>query len=246
MKKVPLLAPLLLAVTLLLGACTGTPDKPPPIDPSAAEVRGFIEENRLTDRRGRFREIFCTVLKEHGPALPDYRPCEEALNYVGREKGATGEPVALTQSRKNYLFLLVPGLGWNCFEEWLDLSYSVPRHVARFGYEVRLVPVDDLGDGPRWRRQVLDLFGSLDVFVTANPYVASLLGADYRVVRPITLVDEADRVPVNGTMVRREMARGDGWKPLVPRDVADYITGRGLDARFRREFGLETLAFEAP
>ena len=172
MKKVPLLAPLLLAVTLLLGACTGTPDKPPPIDPSAAEVRGFIEENRLTDRRGRFREIFCTVLKEHGPALPDYRPCEEALNYVGREKGATGEPVALTQSRKNYLFLLVPGLGWNCFEEWLDLSYSVPRHVARFGYEVRLVPVDGLSSTAHNARII-------------NDYVASLPAEDKE--RPIIL-----------------------------------------------------------
>jgi hypothetical protein len=45
-------------------------------------------------------------------------------------------------------------------------------------------------------------------------------------------------------MVRREMARGDGWRDLVPEEIADYIAARRLDARFRREFGLQTLALE--
>jgi nicotinamide-nucleotide adenylyltransferase len=115
---------------------------------------------------------------------------------------------------------------------------------GRSGYE--LLPVPDLDNGPRWRLMVLDLFGPLDLFVTANPYVASLLGADYRVVRPIQLVGEADRVPVDGTLVRREMATGDTWRELVPPPVAHYIVSRGLDLRFRREFGLHTLALEAP
>lgn len=180
MKRVPLLAPLFLTVALLLGACTGTPDKPPPLDPSSAEVRGFIEENRLTDRRGRFREIFCAVLKEHGPALPDYRPCEEALTYVGREQGATGDPVPLTPTRNNYLLLLVPGLGWNCFEEWLDLSYSAPRHVAGFGYEVRLVPVDGLSSTVHNARMI-------------NDYVASLPPGDQG--RPIILAGYSKGAP---------------------------------------------------
>jgi nicotinamide-nucleotide adenylyltransferase len=110
----------------------------------------------------------------------------------------------------------------------------------------RLLPVPDLNDGPRWRLMVLDLLGPLDLFVTANPYVASLLGTDYRVVRPIQLVAEADRVPVEGAMVRSAMARGDGWRELVPPAVAGYILGNRLDVRFRREFGLQTLALEAP
>jgi hypothetical protein len=38
-----------------------------------------------------------------------------------------------------------------------------------------LIPVPDLHNGPRWREMVLQLFGSLDLFVTANPYVRSLL-----------------------------------------------------------------------
>jgi nicotinamide-nucleotide adenylyltransferase len=109
----------------------------------------------------------------------------------------------------------------------------------------RLISVPDLDDGPRWRLMILDLFGSLDLFVTANPYVLSLLEADYRIMRPVDLVPAEERIAVDGTMVRREMARGGGWRDLVPEVVADYITTRLLDERFRREFGLKTLALDA-
>jgi len=105
-----------------------------------------------------------------------------------------------------------------------------------------LIPVPDLDDGPRWRLLLLELFGVLDLFVTDNPYVASLLAGDYRIIRPVALVADEDKVPIDGTMVRREMACGEGWRGLVPAEVAAYITANGLDERFRREFGLQTLA----
>jgi nicotinamide-nucleotide adenylyltransferase len=105
-----------------------------------------------------------------------------------------------------------------------------------------LIPVPDLDDGPRWRKMILELFGQLDRFVSENPYVNSLLGDDYRMIRPVHLVAEEDKIPVNGTMVRRAMAEGDGWQEMVPSAVADYIIQNQLDQRFRREFGLQTLA----
>lgn len=111
---------------------------------------------------------------------------------------------------------------------------------------VTLLDVPDLDDGPRWRAMVVELFGRLDAFVTANPYVARLLADDYRILRPVELVPPAERVPVDGTGVRREMARGEGWSSLVPPAVSDYIQEHGLDRRFRSEFGLETLALDAP
>lgn len=107
-----------------------------------------------------------------------------------------------------------------------------------------LIPVQDLDDGPRWRRMLIDLFGPLDLFVTDNPYVGSLLAEDYPLIRPVRLVPESQRIPLDGTRVRREMARGDGWKSLVPDPVVEYLVARGLVDRFRREFGLETLAQE--
>ena len=106
----------------------------------------------------------------------------------------------------------------------------------------RLVPVPDLDDGPRWRLMLLDLFGPLDLFVTDNPYVANLLKDDYPLRRPVELVPLNERVRIDGSMVRAAMARGERWQAWVPDRVAEYIQSNGLDVRFRKEFGLETLA----
>jgi len=108
-----------------------------------------------------------------------------------------------------------------------------------------LIEVPDLDDGPRWRRMVVERFAPLDRFVTDNPYVRSLLAADFAIARPVDLLDASERVAIDGTRVRREMARGERWRELVPAPVADYITERQLDQRFRREFGLATLAADA-
>ncbi len=108
-----------------------------------------------------------------------------------------------------------------------------------------LIPVPDLDDGPRWRLMVVELLGQLDLFVTANPYVASLLAGDYPIARPVDLVPHDERIPIDGTMVRRAMARGGDWQEMVPAEIAAYITSHRLDDRFRREFGLQTLALDA-
>lgn len=118
-------------------------------------------------------------------------------------------------------------------------------HLVLANYDnYALVPLDDLDDGPRWRLMILDMFGPLDAFVTANPYVLSLLKDDYTIIHPVTLVKEEDRVRISGTMVREAMARGDPWEPLVPHNVAHYLRSNQLVERFRREFGLETLAMK--
>ena len=126
----------------------------------------------------------------------------------------------------------------------LEETIDMIRLVLDGRSNYTLVPVPDLDDGPRWRVMILDLFGSLDLFVTANPYVASLLAADYTVTRPVELVPEEERVPIDGSMVRQAMARGDAWRDLVPARIADYIAAGHLDERFRREFGLQTLALD--
>lgn len=118
-------------------------------------------------------------------------------------------------------------------------------HLALKGREnYTLIPVPDLNDGPRWREMVRDLFGELDLFLTANPYVASLLKDIYTLDKPVALVPKENRVPIDGTMVRREMARGGNWHALVPAEIASYIQENKLDLRFKQEFGLETLALD--
>jgi nicotinamide-nucleotide adenylyltransferase len=109
----------------------------------------------------------------------------------------------------------------------------------------RLLRVPDLGHAPRWRSMVEELFGPLDLFVTANPEVRDLLKDSYRVAHPVWLIPPEGRIALDATRVRLEMARGEGWRDLVPPAVAAYLDGGGLVERFRREFGAATLAAEA-
>ena len=125
-------------------------------------------------------------------------------------------------------------------DETRDMINLVLRD--RSNYE--LIAVDDFDDGPRWRSYVHELLGPLDIFVSDNPYVSKLMSEVYTVARPITLVPPEQRLPLDGTQVRKAMTRGGDWQHLVPPLVADYIQTNGLDQRFRREFGLQTLAME--
>ncbi len=155
----------------LLAACAGTAPPQPTVEQTIDDMQAFLSLEDVTDGRGRFREIFCAVLADHGRELPDYRPCEEALRRTGPEKSATGAPVSLGHSKADFLVLLVPGLGWNCFEEWLDLSNSGPKHVARFGYEVRFVPVDGLSSTSNNARMIRDYVAGLPAADTERPLV---------------------------------------------------------------------------
>ena len=110
-------------------------------------------------------------------------------------------------------------------------------------YEI--IPVPDLDDGPRWRAMVREMFGELDAFVSDNPYVANLMKDDYRLMRPVDWLDPAEHVRIDGTTVRVLMAKGEGWQDWVPPRVAQYIEENKLDERFRRDFGLETLAIQS-
>ncbi len=114
--------------------------------------------------------------------------------------------------------------------------------AGRSGYEI--VPVDDVGDGPRWAAGVARDFGALDYFVTANGYVRSLLMSTYTVVHPVALVDPARRVRVDGTTVRRAMATGETWRALVPPAVVALLDAGRWVERFREEFGAATRATE--
>lgn len=107
--------------------------------------------------------------------------------------------------------------------------------------DLPIIDVPDLGDGPRWAAMVHDMLGELDLFVTANPWVWSLLVDTYTLCHPVHLVPVDRRVPIDGTMVRRAIARDEPWQELVPPAVADFMEDRGLVARFRREFGRATL-----
>lgn len=110
----------------------------------------------VQDKRGRFREIFCEVLKARAAELPDYRPCDEALARVGEEPPGSGAKVKLGPSRRRLVAVLVPGVGWDCFSDWLELEGSVPAHVRRFRYDEITLKVDGLSSSARNARMIRD------------------------------------------------------------------------------------------
>ena len=140
---------------LSLGACASGPLAPystetPPLMLVPAAQAG------VADGRGRFREIYCAVLEAHGHELPDYRPCDEALTRVGDEPAAKGRAVDLGPSSRHLVALLVPGIGWDCVEDWLEAPGSAANHVAHFGYELSQIHVDALSGTPHNARQIRD------------------------------------------------------------------------------------------
>jgi len=107
-----------------------------------------------------------------------------------------------------------------------------------------LIPIPDVIEDREWCQMVNQKFGQPDYFVTANPYVESLLNADYQISHPRDFIPPENMIAVSGTVIRREMARGEGWKPLVPAEISEFISARHLDQRFRELYGLQTLALE--
>jgi hypothetical protein len=160
-----------LAVLALLAACASTPPEQPNIEQTIAEVQTYIASHNVSDGRGRFREIFCAVLAERGESLPDYRPCEEALRTTGPELGATGAAVPLGQTEADYLVLIVPGLGWNCFEDFLAPDFSGTKHVATFGYETRFIPVDGLSSTTHNAAMIRDYVAAMPAEDAGRPLI---------------------------------------------------------------------------
>jgi hypothetical protein len=128
---------------LLLISCASKPMNPWTVD-SPPHALVPIADAGVTDRRGRFREIFCEVLESRGEEWPDYRPCEEALTRVANEPPGSGKAVHLGESRHNLLLLVVPGVGWECIEEWLKIDVSISDLLHSAGYRAELLQVDGL------------------------------------------------------------------------------------------------------
>lgn len=159
-----------LALIVVLSGCVSTHEKhfSQQIEPL---VFDDPSNGNLRDSRGRFREIFCAVNADHGMAMPDYRPCHEALTAVGLEPPPTGDPVSMEASDVNYLALMVPGLGYQCIKGWLDHDYSAPDHAGVHGYQAELLEVSGLSGSEANARQIRDLVMSLPADMADRPII---------------------------------------------------------------------------
>ena len=128
----------------LLVACSTMPPSPYGADAKPLDLTPHID-----DRRGRFREIFCTVLEKGSETLPDTRPCDEAITVVGPVPAGTGEVVNLGPSDRHLVAAIVQGLGWDCFSGWLGLEDSIGEHLRESGYDWTVIPVESLSSSER-------------------------------------------------------------------------------------------------
>jgi len=144
-----------------LSACASAPLEPYTEDAPPLTLVPVAQAG-VTDKRGRFREIFCTILEERGTSLPDYRDCSDALTRVGVEPNGSGEKVELGMAKRRLKAMVVPGVGWDCVSEWLDLKDTVPYYVHQFGYDEDLIRVDALSSTTTNAREIRDAIMAMD------------------------------------------------------------------------------------
>jgi len=123
----------LAAVALLLAGC-GRPT--PALEDTAPAALLSHAKAGITDGRGRFREIYCAVRRDHGGALPQDRPCEDsaALWRLPGEPPPTGWPVAIRLVAPGTRVVMVPGLLAECVADLSKVFADATANLEAQGY----------------------------------------------------------------------------------------------------------------
>jgi pimeloyl-ACP methyl ester carboxylesterase len=95
-------------------------------------------------------------MEAHGPALPDYRSCDDALSRVGTERPGTSQPVNLGQSKLHLVGAFIPGIGYDCVEDWLNSAGTVAAHLRTLGYDFMPIKVDAMSSSAHNAQQIRD------------------------------------------------------------------------------------------
>jgi hypothetical protein len=152
---VPIRLGLTASVAILLAACSSKPIVPYTTD-AAPQALLPVSRVGIDDQRGRFREVVCAVMEDHGKELPHYRPCDEVLVQVGKEPPGTGEPVDLGTASHKLTAAFVPGVGWECIQNWMNYQNEFAEHIGQFAYNSFIMQVDGLSGTANNARQIRD------------------------------------------------------------------------------------------
>ena len=76
---------------------------------------------------------------------------------------------------------------------------------------------------------------------TSNGYLKQLLGHQYTIIHPVSLIPKEKQLILRASEVRYNIALGEPWESLVPEVVSTYILKNKLDSRIRTDFGEELI-----
>ena len=113
---------------------------PPPLVPYSVDTPPLcslpLPRRACRTSGGAFARSTAPYWRRGGRGVPDYRPCEDALTRIGSEPAGTGKPVDLGPSKRHLVAAVVAGIGYECFEQWLQPPGTVAQHVRQFGYDM--------------------------------------------------------------------------------------------------------------
>jgi hypothetical protein len=123
----------LAAIALLLAGCGR---RTPALEHTEAAALLSTTKAGITDGRGRFREIYCAVRRDHGAALPYDRPCEDtaALWRLQGEPPPTGRPVVIGHVAPGTRVVMVPGLLAECVADLSKVFADATANLEAQGY----------------------------------------------------------------------------------------------------------------
>ena len=153
---------IIVATCMALGACATTGV------PYSTDIAPDIHAG-LQDERARFRETYCAVLEAHGHALPDYRPCEEALTRVGDEPVGAGRPSNWVRRNGAWSRRWSPASGTSASRSGSRRRARRQSTCASIGYDLTLLKVDALSGTETNARQIRDAIMAMPFDATAPP-----------------------------------------------------------------------------
>ena len=157
-RRRAILAVAVMVTSGLFVACSSMPPSPYGADAEPLDLGPGV-----VDDRGRFREVFCSVLDHDPDGLPDARPCDEAMTVVGPVAAGTGRIVDLGHSDRHMVAAVVQGLGWDCFSGWLGIEDSIGEHLRESGFGWTVIPVESLSSSERNAELIRDAVMAMEL-----------------------------------------------------------------------------------
>lgn len=131
---------LLIVITLGLTGCSSNSlikyslDSPPLVLTSVSHAN-------IEDGRGRFREIYCELQRDHGRLLPNDRPCEEVLLNLSNEPAPTFQKVAKGITSHNIRVIVIPGIFSECIYDYVETYSDARAYLKTLKYKTDFLQV---------------------------------------------------------------------------------------------------------